>query len=774
VKTSAVCLMNSRTVSLPDLVSGKKRNSALSLSEGFAGADHEGALGATAQNWPSRSLGSSAADSRGSQLLGKVVPLYYRTRQLVLSTEKGGHRVPAKLQTELRFHEKALSREIRAVHPLLFQRFDDPQLDRLLRAMPFMKLSQGRWIMGNEDLGAEWPSARGGQRAFLILSGRVAAFSDSSGQGQRTELFRGQIFGSRHFQVGEEALQGFGCGAARCEEACIVAVLETSVLEAAYADRAFGNPRIAQLVKHVPALARIVQAEKDLAATTANKESSSNAVAHALQDLSRVASTLHVRPGEEILSSEPLEESVIIVSSGTLAVRGDVTLTEKLEAMPRRRIRVQVEIEKATNLAGDSVFDKLDPYCVVKLGDFKRLQTAVLWNAGPNPKFEYSGYLTYSEEQELEFIVMDHNKISADEPCGGGSLNISELPDGWSGTVNLFRQKRGIFMSDSTQEEAAGTLFVTIRWDYEKVTSQTRKPKEKSWEDLELFTLKENHCWGHEPLMLGSMFLRTLEQASTGLSFAISFSRFRVIGSADRGASENACCWKISRHRFMDFVKHCGRQNHFLQACRVSSLEKQGKIREIMVRLIRKWEIEEATAIMRNPALLDEPPAEEAPDPNDFRRLYRGCKAHISVRNALNLSGGGFFDKLDPYAIAQFRGSREKFWTSTLHDAGNDPVWDCEGTLTYQGEAALEISVWDWNKTQHELLATGVLQVNQFCGVGGFDGMVRLSLPKNKQNKTLKQSMIIIGIQFDPPPNPSLTLNASTSLTGLKSLMQGS
>jgi len=224
----------------------------------------------------------------------------------------------------------------------------------------------------------------------------------------------------------------------------------------------------------------------------------------------------------------------------------------------------------------------------------------------------------------------------------------------------------------------------------------------------------------------------------------------------------------------MDFVKHCGRQNHFLQACRVSSLEKQGKLREIMVRLIRKWEIEEATSIMRNPAILDEPPAEEAPDPNDFRRLYRGCKTHISVRNALNLSGGGFFDKLDPYAIAQFRGSREKFWTSTLHDAGNDPVWDCEGTLTYQGEPALEISVWDWNKTAHELLATGVLQVNQFCGVGGFDGMVRLSPPKNKQNKTMKQSMIIIGLQFDPPPNPNLTLNNSTSLTGLKSLMQGS
>ena len=64
---------------------------------------------------------------------------------------------------------------------------------------------------------------------------------------------------------------------------------------------------------------------------------------------------------------------------------------------------------------------------------------------------------------------------------------------------------------------------------------------------------------------------------------------------------------------------------------------------------------------------------EEAVDPSRFRVAYRGAKArcrketkhvvesyrkwlakaHISVRNALNLSGGGWFDKLDPYAIVR-------------------------------------------------------------------------------------------------------------------------
>ena len=34
-------------------------------------------------------------------------------------------------------------------------------------------------------------------------------------------------------------------------------------------------------------------------------------------------------------------------------------------------------------------------------------------------------------------------------------------------------------------------------------------------------------------------------------------------------------------------------------------------------------------------------------------------QATISIRNAANLSGGSWFDKLDPYAIIRFRGSRE-------------------------------------------------------------------------------------------------------------------
>lgn len=34
-------------------------------------------------------------------------------------------------------------------------------------------------------------------------------------------------------------------------------------------------------------------------------------------------------------------------------------------------------------------------------------------------------------------------------------------------------------------------------------------------------------------------------------------------------------------------------------------------------------------------------------------------EAHIRIRNATNLTSGGWFDKLDPYTIVRFRGSKE-------------------------------------------------------------------------------------------------------------------
>lgn len=90
-------------------------------------------------------------------------------------------------------------------------------------------------------------------------------------------------------------------------------------------------------------------------------------------------------------------------------------------------------------------------------------------------------------------------------------------------------------------------------------------------------------------------------------------------------------------------------------------------------------------------------------------------------------------------------------------------MWNDDGALTYNGETALEISVWDYDPPPNpdDLLATGVLQLEEFCG--GYEGIVNLNPPGSdkKKKKNVNQMMIIIGIQWDPPRDPSITQKQS-------------
>ncbi|CAJ1352196.1 unnamed protein product, partial [Effrenium voratum] len=798
--------MNPRTVSLPDLVSEKKRNTALSLSEGFSGAKHEAALSATTgSTWPGRpgQQPFAGVDESTSKGLTFSMPMYYRCRQLVLNMQKTGHRVPQKMQTELRSLEKSVAAEIRALNPLLFQRFDDVQLDRLLRAMSFLRLSVGRWLFGSEQLAAAWPR---GSRSFLLMAGmdscktlrgrygkhfaagKINLYVDSNGVGERQEINKGAIFGERHFRLGDECMMDIVGGAAQCEEPCIIGVLGTEVLEAAYADRAFGNRKIALSMRHAPALSRVVLpdngplAKFDFASMTFEEKSKlfeekqSGAVKHALEELAKVATQIHLLPGQELLSDPPADDSVIMVSKGGIEIRGDIKLTEKLDALPPKKKRIRIFLDRAEKLAGDSIFDKLDPYCIVKMGEFKRFQTPVLWNVGVNPQFEYQGVLTYTDEEELEIIVMDYDKFSADDLCGSCTVKVADLHDGWYGKVDLQRPKRslGAVKDDEQLLEPAGRLYFGVKYDYEKISALTKKPKERSWQNQVLFNLGAHEAWGHETIMLGPIFMKTLEGSANQTAFALELSNFRMFGGYQRGTNDKIVLLKASKKRFVDFVKKSQKEKQFLQTCRGSTLDKQQIIKGIIKMLIDRWETEDQADNMRKGVYFNNK-VEEAVDPMKFRVAYRGAKAHITVRNALNLSGGGWFDKLDPYAILRFRGSKSEFRTSVLQDAGGDPIWNCEGYLAYNGEVALEISVWDYDPySSDDLVGTGVIQVEQFCS--GFEGMVPLSLPtdKKKKKKTLKQSMITIGILWDAPQDlradPALTMGTMGS--GMKSLLR--
>jgi len=759
--------MNNRAISLPDLAAEKKRNTAASLSEGFAGSHHQGAL-ATNVPWPGRP-GVSKRVYDGSKeawpnSLGRVLPLYYRCRQLILTTEKRGRRVPQKLQTDARALEKVVAKEIRNIHPLLFQRMDDRQLDRFLRTMTFLRLSIGRWIFGSEQLKAEWPPTEQ-LRSFMLMTGRVHIYRDANGVGEFLELLPGSIFGEQPFRLGDEQIHAAVGGAAHCEEPCIVGIMTTDVLEAAFADRIYGNPRIAQKIRHSPALQRAVLPEPDpskpkveLEHLTAKEkaevfETISGAVRSGLDEMAKLVAVLHLMPGEPIFTTESLDESVFYIEEGRVEVKADVTLIEKPESRTPKRTRIHILIDRAEKLAGNSMFDKLDPYIICKLGEYKRFQTPVMWNAGVNPFFNYDGTLTFNGEDEVTFTVMDYDRFTADGLCGSCTIPVDTLTDGYTGKVDLYRPKSSVNMissSDSDLMEKAGKLFFSVKWDYEAFNPLI-PPKQKTWPNQVLFNLFQDSLWGHERLMLQNVFMKALQGAASSTNYRLELDNFSIRAAELKGTEDRCVVLKIANSRFMDFVKKSQREKAFLQACRLQALDKQQIVKAHITDLMGRWAIEEQNEQLRRGILGPKQATEEAVDPNKFRATYRGVKAHIRIRNAANLTAGGWFDKLDPYAILRFRGSKEEVRTSVLADSGSDPIWDCEGSMTYHGEVALEISVWDFDRySSDSLLATGVVQVEQFCT--GFDGMIPLSIAGDKRKRAKKQAMITIGILFDRPP----------------------
>lgn len=779
-------MMELKSISLPDL--SKRRNTTMSLSEGFAGASRGDVLASTGLNFAPRPKARSvlrlADQDKVAPELDRILPLYYRTRQMVLQQERQG-RAMRTMSQELDAQESIVGREIRHLFPMVFQRFDDGQMHRLMRSMTFMKLSRYRWIFGDDSIADPWP-ADSGDIAFLLLYGKVALYMDKEAAGVKTEVYRGAVFSqSRRFQICDEYIQPeeYVVGAAQCEDACIVCMITSRVLEVCFADRAFGNKRIAQMVRTVPQLSRVVKSEFEAQKTEGDarkkdrdaareEDAESNALQFALRDLAKVATAIHVRPGEEVLCEEPLEEVLFVVVKGALEIRGDIQLVQRLESLPPKKVRLRVRVERAEGLKQDSVFDKLDPYVEVTVGDFTTFRTNTEQNAGVNPTFGFEGVLLYSGEAEARFDVRDHDTYGADGMCGHGTVDLTNIKHNARVEVpiQLKRPPKTVFRSEQLFEEDAGVLYVTLWWDTEPITEASRAPKRKTFEDKELFVIKQEEMWGHEQLMLRENFRRTLELAAREMAYSAHLGEFRVVGAQSKGANELITIWKVTEQRFLHFIKHLGRMKQLTQTSRVHALDKQYHLRDILTGLVESWEQEEvAINIRKNMTDMGEPRV-EAMDPMEFRDKYRGMRATIYIRNGINITNGSLFAKLDPFVSVQWKvgigdvRKKKKLRTKVLKDSGPDPIWDDSGYLVYQGESALEISVYDYDPDGvDDLVAVGQIQIEKL--VAGFDNMVQLQRPgKGAKKRTIKVMFIAIGVEWEHPPHdPAATLSSIRS-----------
>jgi hypothetical protein len=237
-----------------------------------------------------------------------------------------------------------------------------------------------------------------------------------------------------------------------------------------------------------------------------------------------------------------------------------MTLEERLETRPPKKVRVRVTVLRGEDLAGDSIFDRLDPYCIVQVGPFKRFQTPTLNNAGTKPKWNHTGVLKYTDEPEINFSVYDYDKHSADDLVGNGTLTLHEFENGYEGPVQLMQSKRGIFKSEACQLVPGGKIFVKVAFDLEYPSMANSIAKRMVFPDELLFELTQGSMWGHEHLMLGEKFREVLEQASQGLRYALKLGGFTIKCQAQKGISTQARCLKVSKKRFHEFLQHTSRE----------------------------------------------------------------------------------------------------------------------------------------------------------------------------------------------------------------------
>lgn len=297
------------------------------------------------------------------------------------------------------------------------------------------------------------------------------------------------------------------------------------------------------------------------------------------------------------------------------------------------------------------------------------------------------------------------------------------------------------------------------------------KPKEREYPSTKMFDLRPNSIFGREFLLLEGEysgqgrtegFLGLLEEAAKGLKFEMFIDN--PVVSCHPHAKESVQIFKIRGRDYLQTLRRIagvGESRFKEMALKSMALQmatkKQLGFRDVVHRLLDEWARETHWAEL----LQGEKKTKVFElDLSKFRVAFRGAPVKIVVQNAVGLHGGGFFDKLDPYATVKFSGpSSQMIRTPTLQDVGSNPVWEHEGVLKYMGEESLEIQVWDEDinlfggENSNDLIGSAILSVQSFCR--GFEGTIELEPPPHKKqaSKSKNPMLFALSLTWDVPPS---------------------